>query len=254
MLGRIIGLVLVVVLILLFVVLSLFMRSNENPPSSTAEPTELVDEPSSTPNEGPGPIPLTLTPSATPFIPTPSPSATPETDLTLTFVAIPSEQPPVILTPAPTETPQPTVTVTTTPTPITNMPLPPLPPLPPGNICMQDVQDISSPTNGFEYSDDRTYIELRGSAAWPADREGQFLKYEVFYYDPGNQKHDLAEVWTSVSGGLLHRQAFGPLVHQYGEPGWYTFGVLGIGTDSNHFPLGSYNEGCFVRVYLPWPR
>ncbi|MDS4057589.1 MAG: hypothetical protein RKP73_03320 [Candidatus Contendobacter sp.] len=119
---------------------------------------------------------------------------------------------------------------------------------------MPDIQFIQAPTDGYVYAEDRTAVELYGFVVWPADRAGEFLKYEVFYYDPANQKHDLAEYYAPVSGGLLHRQAIGPLVHQYGKSGWFTFGVLGVRKDSNHFPLGPSNEGCFVRVYLSWPR
>lgn len=186
---------------------------------------------------------------------TPVPTATDTPDSTLTPTATPTitETPPP--TPTATDTPYPTAMPSLTPTSVAITPSIPAPPaLPYGHICVANVQNITSPRDLTIY-DGQQYLDLIGDANWPDPTDGiNFQKYEIFYYDPDSQFKDMVEKSIPVTNGTLHEEDIRRLVRANGKFGWYTFGVLGVRTDSNHFPLGTNNQGCFVRVYLPWPR
>lgn len=215
------------------------------PPKPTPEPTkDPVTQTSSPTKLPPTMVPENLTYTPTPTL-TPAPSFTPTAAPTMSPTAMPT------VTPTTTETP--TFTPTATPRPVVDS-LPPMPNLPVPNICEVGIQNITSPPDGYRFDPGKNHIYLEGAAAWPSTRPGKFRKFEIFYLDPNGVPHDLMQSEAPVIEGLLHTQAIKDLVFNFGKPGWFTFGVLGVLDNDNHFPLNNSNNiGCFVRVYLPRP-
>jgi len=201
-----------------------------------------------------------ITPSATPFFrpappnsptPTETSTATPtETSTatpTETSTATPTETSTATPTETSTSTPTETPTLTSTATRISVTSIPP-PPVPNSN-CFDGQQEIDAPANGYYLPQDRTFIDIRGSANY-LEAKADFLKYELWVQPPNAARRSFFEYMSPIDNDLLHRWDINSIKREFGE-GWYIVSLRVI--------LGNYNpppgwEPCYIRIYFPQPQ